>query len=134
LEHMIAVAHRHVEAEASGDLEATMETLEAEPHYELLPTGIAFTGRDAARTYYEHFFSTFRATAVRSEVRGEYVSDDGLVQEYVIEVRGPGGTRERFPVVSVLSFGAQALSGERIYAEDRFLRMLFGPAYLLGRP
>ena len=111
-----------------------METLEDGARYELLPTGIVFSGRDAARTYYDHFFSTFRPTAVGSELRGEYMSDEGLAQEYTITVRGPDGTKERFPVVSIFSFGETALSGERVYAEDRFLRMLFGPAYFLGQP
>lgn len=132
-ERLVALAHRHAAAEAEGDMEATMATLEDDPRYELLPIGVVFTGRDAARTYYQHFFSTFRPTAVGSELRGEYVSDDGLAQEYVITVRAADGRKERFPLVSVLSFGQTALSGERVYAEDRFLRMLFGPAYLLGR-
>ena len=58
-ERLVAVAHRHAAAEAEGDLEATLATLEDDPRYELLPTGIVFNGREAARTYYEHFFSTF---------------------------------------------------------------------------
>jgi hypothetical protein len=131
-ERLIALAHRHAAVEAAGDMESTMATLDDNPRYELLPTGIVFTGRDAARTYYEHFFSTFQPTAVGGELRAEYVSDEGLAQEYVITVRGPGGAKERFPVVSVLTFGQTMLSGERVYGEDRFLRLLFGPAYLLG--
>jgi hypothetical protein len=113
-------------------MEATMATLDDNPRYELLPTGIAFTGRDAARTYYDHFFSTFQPTAVGGELRAEYVSDEGLAQEYVITVRGPDGVKEHFPIVSVLTFGQALLSGERVYGEDRLLRLLFGPAYLLG--
>jgi hypothetical protein len=131
-ERLIALGHRHAAVEAAGDMEATMATLDDNPRYELLPTGIVFTGRDAARIYYEHFFSTFQPTAVGGELRAEYVSDEGLAQEYVITVRGPDGVKERFPIVSVLTFGQGLLSGERVYGEDRFLRMLFGPAYLLG--
>ncbi len=131
-ERLIALAHRHAAVEAAGDMGATMATLDDNPRYELLPTGIAFTGRDAARTYYEHFFSTFQPLAVGGELRAEYVSDDGLAQEYVITVRGADGVKERFPIVSVLTFGETLLSGERVYGEDRFLRLLFGPAYLLG--
>jgi hypothetical protein len=131
-ERLIAIAHRHAAVEAAGDVEATMATLDDNPRYELLPTGIVFTGREAARTYYEHFFSTFQPTAVGAELRAEYVSDEGLAQEYVVTVRGPDGAKERFPLVSVLTFGETLLSGERVYGEDRFLRLLFGPAYLLG--
>src|SRR6266567_8183167 len=123
LERLVAVAHRHAAVEGAGDMEATMATLDDNPRYELLPTGIVFTGRDAARIYYEHFFSTFQPTAVGGKLRAEYVSDEGLAQEYVITVRGPDGTKESFPIVSVLTFGDSdtLLSGERVYADDRFL-------------
>jgi hypothetical protein len=115
-------------------MEATMATLGDDPVYELLPVGLVFRGRDAARTYYEHFFSTFRPTARRGELRAEYASDEGLAQEYVLYVTRPDGTEERHPLVSVLTFGQSALSGERVYASERLLRLLFGPAYELGRP
>ena len=129
---MVALAHHHARVEGAGDMDATMATLEDDCRYELMPTGIVFSGLDAARTYYEHFFSTFRATAVGGEMRAEYVSDEGVCQEYAITVRAPDGTEESFPIVSILTFGKTKLSGERVYAEDRFLRLLFGPAYELG--
>jgi len=130
-ERLIALAHRHAAVEAAGDMEATMATLDDNPRYELLPTGIVFTGRDAARTYYEHFFSTFQPAAVGGELRAEYVSDEGVAQEYVITVRGPGGVKERFPIVSVLTFGETLLSGERVYGEDRLLRLLDEQPFLV---
>jgi ketosteroid isomerase-like protein len=133
-DQLIEIAHRHAAAEARGDMDATMATLGDDPVYELLPVGLTFRGRDAARTYYEYFFSTFRPMAERGELRSEYVSDDGLAQEYVLHVRLPDGTQERHPLVSVLTFGESALAGERVYASERLLRLLFGPAFDLGRP
>jgi len=110
-----------------------MATLEADPVYELLPVGIVFRGQEAARTYYEHFFSTFRPMARSRQLRGEYTSDEGVAQEYVLHLRLPDGTDEEHPLVSVLTFGSTALSGERVYASERLLRLLFGPAYELGQ-
>ena len=131
-EELIEIAHRHARAEADGDLEATLATLDDDPFYELLPVGLCFRGRQAAQVYYEHFFSTFRPMAQSSELRGEYVSSHGLAQEYVLKLRLTGGIEECHPLVSVLTFGDAALSGERVYADHRLLRMLFGPAYELA--
>jgi hypothetical protein len=41
---------------------------------------------------------------------------------------------ERHPVLSILTFGEAALSGEHVYASDRLLRLLFGPALDLAHP
>jgi hypothetical protein len=49
VEELVAVAH--AAAEADDDLETTLATLDDDPVYELLPMGVAFRGRDAARTY-----------------------------------------------------------------------------------
>jgi SnoaL-like protein len=133
-DQLVDLAHRHAAVEAQGDMEATMATLGDDPVYELLPVGLVFRGRDAARTYYEYFFSTFRPMARRGELRAEYTSDEGVAQEYVLSVTLPDGTEERHPLVSVLTFGESALSGERVYASERLLRLLFGPAYDLAQP
>ena len=67
------------------------------------------------------------------ELRSEWVNESGLAQEYGIEFELP--TRvERHPVLAILTFGRDALSGERVYASDRLLRLLFGPALDLAYP
>ena len=133
-EDFIGIAHAHAAAEAADDFETTMATLEADPVYELLPRGVAFRGRDAARVYYEHFFSTVKGMVVGYELRNEWVNARGLAQEYRIDFRGPDGGVEHHPVMSVLVFGETALAGERIYASDRLLELLLGPALALARP
>lgn len=133
-EELVAIAHAHAAAEARDDFETTMATLEADPVYELLPMGVALRGSDAARAYYEHFFSTAKSMVVGYELRNEWVNDRGLAQEYVIEFRTAGGAAERHPVLSILTFGETALSGERLYASDRLLELLIGPALALATP
>jgi hypothetical protein len=41
---------------------------------------------------------------------------------------------ERHHVIGILTFGEDALSGERVYASERLLRSMFGPAYELTEP
>jgi hypothetical protein len=126
-DELIDLAHAHAQAEADGDIDATLATLEDVPVYELLPIGLTFRGRPAARRYYEHFFGVFRPTAVGSQLRNEWAGDQGVAQEYLIDLRGADGTIEQFPVLAILTFGRRALSGERLYASERLLRLMFGP-------
>jgi hypothetical protein len=133
IDELAAIARAHTAAEAENDLKATLATLDADPVYELLPLGVAFRGRAAARAYYEHFFGTVRPLVRGYELRDEWVNDRGLAQEYVIEFGLPEGV-EVHPVLSILTFGASALSGERVYGSDRLLHVLFGPVLGLARP
>jgi hypothetical protein len=134
IEELVRIARAHAAAEAADDFETTMATLEADPVYELLPMGVALRGRAAAEAYYEYFCSTVEAMVTGYALRNEWVNDRGLAQEYLIEVRGDSGSRERHRVMAVLTFGDVALSGERIYASDRLLGLLFGPTLALATP
>ena len=130
---LVGVARAHAAAEAAGDLEATLATLDPEPVYELWPMGVTFRGEAAARAYYEHFCNTVRPLVSSAELRNEWVNDHGVAQEYEIEFRLPEGT-ERHRVLAILTFGESALSGERLYGSDRLFGLLFGPVLELARP
>jgi hypothetical protein len=133
-EELVAIARAHATAEARDDFETTMATLDDDPVYELLPVGLAFRGRDAARTYYEHFFTHVKPMVTGYELRNEWSNDRGLAQEYVIDFRPSGAPVERHHVLSILTFGVAALSGERLYASDRCFELLFGPVLALAHP
>jgi hypothetical protein len=133
-QELVEIAHRHAAAEAGGDLAATLATLEPDPVYEFEPAGLVLRGLPAVRVYYEHFFATFQPMIAGYELRSEWVNDAGLGQEYWIDLRRPDGATERQAVVGILLFGREALAGERIYASDRMLRTMFGPAYALAEP
>ena len=133
-EELIAIAHRHAAAEANGALAATLATLEPNPVYEFEPAGLLLRGLPAVKVYYEHFFATFQPMIAGYELRSEWVNDAGLGQEYWIDVRLPSGATERHSVIGILLFGERALRGERLYASDRMLRLMFGPAYALAEP
>ncbi len=124
----LATARAHAEAEGAGDMEATMNTLGPDPVYELLPIGRLLKGRENARAYYEHFFANFAGRIAGYTLRAEWVTDEGLGQEYQVFIDEPGGERRRFDIVGILLFGADGLlAGERIYASDELFAMMVGP-------
>jgi hypothetical protein len=127
---LVAVARAHAQAEAEDDLATTLETLEDDALYELQPVGRALLGKDMAKRYYDYFFTTFRPLVSDYALRGEWVNDDGLLQEYTMwATTGEGGAVERHDIIGVLTFGRTKLSGERLYASERLLRLMFGPVY-----
>jgi hypothetical protein len=134
-DRLVEVAHAHSKAEAEGDLETTMATLEDDCVYELQPVGLLLPGIDVARRYYEYFFSDFAPFIAGFEMRGEWLAPDGLGQEYTLWTRtGEEDTLERHEIIGVLTFGTTKLSGERLYASERLLRRMFGPIYEEAKP
>jgi len=128
LDAMVAVALAHAAAEAAGDLEQTMATLDDDPVYELLPRGVMLRGRDAARRYYEHFFAKVMPRVTGFDLRSEWVTDEGVLQEYTLFVDGLGAPGVGHSIIGILTFGSdRKLSGERLYASDALLEFMFGP-------
>ena len=127
LDAKVATARAHADAEGAGDMEGTMNTLGADPVYELLPIGRILRGRDAARAYYEHFFANFAPRIAGYTMRAEWVTEEGLGQEYPVFIDEPEG-RRRFDIIGILVFGEDGtLAGERIYASDELFTMMVGP-------
>ena len=114
-------------AEADGDVDATLATLEEPPVFELHPLGVRFAGRDVVRRYYEWLLHTFVHCQRGTELRGEYVGDDAVAHEYTMRVQMPDGQLASFGVVAVLQAGEHALAGERVYADPVLARMMVGP-------
>ncbi len=131
---MIELAHAHAAAEGSGDVEMTLKTLEPEPVYELQPEGRVLRGMDAVRRYYKHFFKNFQPLVEGYEMRSEWMTDEGLGQEYIIHLRLPNGQREDHAIIGILLFGKNKLAGERLWASERLLRLMMGPVYESARP
>ena len=124
---LVAVAHAHAAAEEAGDLAATMATLDDDPVYELQPMGVALRGREMAQRYYEHFFATVMPAIASFRLRSEWVTDEGVGQEYELTVTGSAGDR-RHAIIGILLFGDDhRLAGERLYASDELLQLFFGP-------
>jgi hypothetical protein len=133
-DRLIGLARAHAAAEARGDVAATLATLEPDPVYELFPVGRSFRGMAETRAYYAHFFAEFLPRVAGHRLRSEWVSDEGVGQEYEIELRAGDGRTQRHRVIGILTFGREALSGERVWASEPLLRRMFGPVYDRAEP
>ena len=131
-EALVAVAKRHAQAEADGDLATTLATLEDAPVYELATVGLSFRGKDAARAYYEYFFGTFQPWIAGFVLVNQWATDEGLGEEYWMHLALPDGSRESHRIIGMLVFGETRLAGERLYASERLLRVMLGPAYAIA--
>jgi hypothetical protein len=85
---------------------------------------------EGARAYYEYFIPNFLPLVEGYDLRSEWVNDEGLGQEYVIRVRDPKtGEVRPHHLIGILIFGETGLAGERLYASEEMLHLLFGPTY-----
>lgn len=128
---LLAIAYRHTAAEEHCDYDATLATLEDNPVYELFPVGLRMTGMDTARRYYRHFFDNVAPRLEREGmvVHGEWPGETGVAIEYTVVYRYPDGGRKPFRILGILTFGESALSGERVYADEELLRLMFAPVW-----
>jgi hypothetical protein len=124
-----AIAERHSNAEAEDDLVTTLATLDDEPVYELHPVGRRLVGREKTERYYAWFFENFKPRVVDYVLRGNWTNEVGNVHEFTIRVRADDGSIETHSLIGILVFGERGLSGERVYGNERILRLIFGPLY-----
>ena|SRR5271166_2292362 len=133
-QEMIEIAHAHAAAEGNNDLATTLATLEPDPAYELQPARRMLRGMDAVRRYYDYFFTHFQPLVESYDLRSEWITDEGVGQEYTIHLRLPDGTREDHGIIGILLFGKTKLAGERLWAGERLLRLMMGPVYDAASP
>lgn len=127
LDTLARMAFRHIEAEDRGDIEATLATFEEDACFELYPCGLRLSGRERIRRYYEHFFALARPRCTGYTVHGQAYGEHALTVEITVTVAYADGSTRDFRTVTVFPYGATALRGERIYADDEFFRVIFGP-------
>jgi hypothetical protein len=124
---LIEMGRAHSAAEARLDVEGTLATMEAPYFYEVWPPGLRMEGLEQARRYYTYHFETLRPRIIGMDRIGDWEGDDGIVIERYVNVRADDGRVEKFRVIAVQAFGSKRIAGERMYADERFLRMVFGP-------
>jgi hypothetical protein len=138
----LGALHAELEGQGKGELERLLATLAADPVYEFHPLGRCMRGDDLVRRFYTHFFDHFVALRESYALLEQWVSETSVAQEYEIVLR-VGGAVERFRVLGVLyargdsksraASGTRAkaikLGGERVYASERFIRLLTGPLF-----
>ena len=129
VEKMAALGALHAELEASVDqLEPLLATLAPDPVYEFHPIRRCLRGDERVRRFYTHFFEHFVRLRDSYSLLEEWVSERSVAQEYEIALRVDGAL-EHFRVIGVLYARGELLGGERVYASDRFIRLLTGPLF-----
>jgi len=126
---LIEVALKHSNAEASFDMAGTLGTLQANPVYELFPVALKFEGMDMARRYYEHYFAEVAPRIVSFRLIGRWINEQGLNEEYSIVHKADGEEPRAYRIIGILTFGENLLSGERIYADEKLLKIMFAPIW-----
>jgi hypothetical protein len=126
---LVEVALRHSTAEAGFDLPGTLATLEDDPVYELFPVALRMEGMDLARQYYEHYFAKVAPRIVSFRLIGRWINEQGLNEEYSIVYKRDGGQPVAYRILGILTFGENLLSGERIYADEELLKIMFAPVW-----
>lgn len=127
LRRVAEIGHRHATAEGSGTLEELMATLAPDPVYEFHPLGKGMRGTEIVRRFYTQFFERYALINDGYRLIAEWVSQDGVAQEYDIWLR-VDGAREHHRVVGILTPNEDGtlLTGERVFADDLYVRRLVG--------
>lgn len=127
---MAALGRLHAELEGKGKdaLEPLLATLAKGSVYEFHPIRLCLRGDERVRRFYTYFFEHFVRLRDSYSLLEEWISERSVAQEYEIELRVDGAV-EHFRVVGVLYARGELLGGERVYASDRFIRLLTGPMF-----
>lgn len=128
VERMRELGTRHSTLEARGELEPLLTTLVADPTYEFHPIGLRMRGGDTVRRFYTQFCERFLPLRHSYELIGEWVSEREVVQEYDVRL-GVDGKVETHRVVGILVAEGELLGGERVYASERFIRLMTGELF-----
>jgi len=125
---MAALGALHAELEGRGELEPLLATLAPDPVYEFHPLRLCLCGDARVRRFYTYFCERFLPLRAGYTLVGEWVSETSVAQEYEIALRVDGAV-EQFRVLGILYARGERLGGERVYASERFVRLMTGPVF-----
>ncbi len=134
----LAVIEEHFESEVDQAWERTLATFGGRPHYEIVPTGQVFDGRDEVLGYYEA-----TRTAFPDQRHGDvrlHVADEAVIAEFDLlgtnlgEFYGmaPTGKAFRVPMIAVFTFEGEGITNERVYFDAASLVSQIGRPELLA--
>ena len=134
----LAVIEEHFESEVDQAWERTLATFGGRPHYEIVPTGQVFDGRDEVLGYYEATRNAFPDQR-HGDVR-LHVADDAVIAEFDLlgtnlgEFYGmaPTGKAFRVPMIAVFTFEGEGITNERVYFDAASLVSQIGRPELLA--
>jgi hypothetical protein len=125
---MAALGALHARLEGRGELEPLLATLAPDPVYEFHPIRLRMRGDALVRRFYEQFCSRFLGLRESYALVEEWVTESSVAQEYEIALRVDGAV-EHFRVLGILYARGEKLGGERVYASERFIRLMTGDLF-----
>jgi len=136
---MLATFQRHMAAEMTGDLDATMATMTDDPGVNHVPVQMGGVGRDGVREFYRnHLVGKFFPPDVEFLTVSRTVGDHRIVEEIVIRFTHtmtidwmlpsvvPTGRRVAAAVVVVVDFEGDRIARERIYWDQASVLVQLG--------
>lgn len=127
-QQMAALFERHVGAELKGDLDTTMETMDADPHLNHVPTMAGGVGREGVRAFYrDHLIGKFFPPDVEMVNVSRTVGEDRIVEELFIHFTHtitidwllpgvkPTGKPVEMAVVVIAGLDGDKISYEHVY-------------------
>jgi len=128
-QQMAELGARHALLEGQGDLEGVLATLVDDPVYEFHPLGRRMAGGELVRQFYTQFVERFLPLRHSYTLLGEWVNETSVAQEYDVSL-DVEGIVETHRVLGILQYGERGLlGGERVYASERFIRLMTGPVF-----
>ena len=113
-----------------GDLDGIFSVLEPEPIFDLFPISRRFIGKPRIKRSFTHFFSEVQPRIKGFKSRSELIGESSVGHEYDITVSMPNTSAlSTHRVFALIIFGPDRLLGERIYSDEKMLRMLIGPLW-----
>jgi hypothetical protein len=111
----------------AGDLDQVLLAMGPEPVFELYPIAKRFKGAAKVRRHFQYFLAEARSRIVASRIRSTWVGDAGVGHEIDLTVTLPGAaspsTHRVFRVILIVD---DQVVGERIYSDEKMLRLLIG--------
>ena len=97
---------------------------------------MSMVGWENVERFYRDQYPAFVPLVLGYKVLGEWTNEHAALQEYAIDVRQDGARAVSFRVMSMMPVDEQSglLSGERLYADDEFVRTLLGPLFEVLEP
>ena len=123
------LCHEHAQAEAELDIDRVLATLVPVPRYEFFPLAMTMVGWKNIERFYRDQYPNFVPLVRGYELLGEWANEHAALQEYAIDIRHDGARTASYRVMSIMPVDEQSglLTGERLYADDEFVRALLGP-------
>lgn len=126
LKEMEEILYAHDMAELTLDLDKTMDTVIANPHYEMVSFGLAVDGADAVREMYSRTLHKMVDSNIAARKRVHAIARNSLTRDAWVSFDTPGGQRVTGIYVNTLSFDPdqKLIAGENTSADPLFHKWL----------